>query len=89
MILLLLAGAVTQLGFASQPGQVGTGVCSAELVVEAEDAAGNPSATVDPILLVITGPAAIFSAADCTGDPLDVSSGLAIPAGGTNARFHL
>jgi hypothetical protein len=88
MILALLLAAVAKLGFASQPGQVGTGVCSPAVVIEGEDAAGAPAATVDPIPIIISGPAAIFPTSDCTGDPMALAGGLAIPSGGTNAKFY-
>lgn len=88
---MLLAGAAsaapTKVAFANAAGSIGTGVCSPRITVQLQDAAGTPTAAATSTTVALSGPAAVFASAACTGDPFDPALGLVIPPGQTQAQF--
>jgi hypothetical protein len=88
LLFALLLAAPTKLAFVTGPGQTGTGVCSAKVTVELEDANNVTATAPAPVSLILSGPDGYYSAADCTGPIIDPNGGLTIPMGGSNASFY-
>lgn len=88
LLFALLVAAPVQLGFATAPGQVGTGVCSAKITVETEDAGGAPTPTSQPVPLLLSGPAAFFLTPDCSGDAIDPNGGATIAGNSAQVSFY-
>jgi hypothetical protein len=88
LLFALLVAAPVKLGFATASGQVGTGVCSAKITVETEDAGGAPTPTPQPVPLQLSGPAAFFLTPDCSGDLIDPNGGATIAGNSAQVSFY-
>ena len=77
----LAVAAATQLAFLTSAQQAGTGVCSGEVKLQLQDAAGQPVSPAGATLLTLTGPATFFDNSQCAGNALDTGEGVAVQPG--------
>lgn len=80
---------VSRLAFASAPQTIGTGTCSAPIIVETRNALGQPTPVVSNTTVLFNvglGTVAVYAGAGCAGGP--AGSGV-IPAGMSQVGFSV
>lgn len=76
-----LVAAATQLVFLTPARQVGTGVCSGEVKIQFQDAAGAPVVPPTATLVTLSGAVTYFDNSQCGGTRLDPNEGVAVQVG--------